>query len=145
MKKTIIIILILLLILSVIACLYITNIRKIEDYAYKNNKEYENFYQQEILGTTLISIINKATNDNEKNNVKMQDNSIYYEDNQKNSVQITINFLDSDKTVKMEDISQKQTESFVKVFATATFKCTNIEYHEKTKCIKSLHFEQIKN
>lgn len=145
MKKTIITILILLLIVTSIVFLYIHNIRKLESYAEKNNREYENFYQQEILGTTLISIINKATNDNEKNNIPKQENSIYYEDNQKDSIKITIKFLDSDRLIKMEEISQKQTENFVQVFATATFKCTQIKYHEKTKCIKSLYFEQIKN
>ena len=145
MKKKVTIILTLLLIISSIVCLYIYNIKKIDNYSKQNNKEYEYFYKQEILGTTLISIINKATNDNEKNNIAKQKESIYYEDNQKNSVQITIKFLDIDRTVKMEEISQKQTENFVKVFATATFKCTNIEYHEKTKCIKSLYFEQVKD
>lgn len=145
MKKTVITILILLIIISTITCLYIYNTKKIDNYAKKNNMDYENFYQQEILGTTLISIINKATNDNEKNSVQRQEDSIYYKDNNTNSIQISVKFIDSDKVIKMEDISQKQTENFVKVFATATFKCTNIEYHEKTKCIKSLYFEQIKN
>lgn len=145
MKKSIIIILILLLIVSTAVCLYVYNIKKTESYAEKNNKEYEKFYDQEILGTTLISIINKATNDNEKNGVEKQEGTIYYIDNNKNSVQITIKFLDSDKIIKMEEISQKQTENFVQVFATATFKCTQIQYHEKTKCIKSMYFEQIKN
>lgn len=145
MKKTVITILILLIIISTITCLYIYNTKKIANYAKKNNMDYENFYQQEILGTTLISIINKATNDNEKNSVQRQEDSIYYKDNNTNSIQISVKFIDSDKVIKMEDISQKQTENFVKVFATATFKCTNIEYHEKTKCIKSLYFEQIKN
>ncbi len=145
MKKSIVIILILLIIITSIVCLYIYNIKKIENYAEQNNKEYKNFYQQEILGTTLISIINKATNDNEKNDVPKQENTIYYTDNQKNSIQISIKFLDSDRTIKMEEISQKQTENFVQVFATATFKCTQIEYHEKTKFIKSLYFEQTKN
>ena len=69
MKKTLIIILSLLLVIVAVVGLYINNTRKLVKYAEKNNKEYENFYQQEILGTTLISIINKAINDNEKNGV----------------------------------------------------------------------------
>ena len=143
MKKTLIIILSLLLVIVAVVGLYINNTRKLVKYAEKNNKEYENFYQQEILGTTLISIINKAINDNEKNGVPKEEGTIYYQDNNKNSVQITIKFLDSDRLIKMEEISQKQTESFVNVFATASFKCTQIEYHKNTKCIKSLYFEQI--
>ena len=145
MKKTLIIILSLLLVIVAVVGLYINNTRKLVKYAEKNNKEYENFYQQEILGTTLISIINKAINDNEKNGVPKEEGTIYYQDNNKNSVQITIKFLDSDRLIKMEEISQKQTECFVNVFATASFKCTQIEYHKNTKCIKSLYLEQIYN
>ena len=105
MKKTLIIILSLLLVIVAVVGLYINNTRKLVKYAEKNNKEYENFYQQEILGTTLISIINKAINDNEKNGVPKEEGTIYYQDNNKNSVQITIKFLDSDRLIKMEDLS----------------------------------------
>ena len=43
----------------------------------------------------------------------------------------------------MEDIAEKTTESFIKYFATAQFKCTNIEYHSKTGKVKSLTFQQL--
>lgn len=145
MKKTAIIILGILLIITAFVVLYINNETKLANYAKKNNKEYDELYQQEILGVTLISIINKATDSNEKNNVQKQANSIYYEDNQKNSIQIKIKFLNNDKIIRMEEISQKQTEAFVNLFATATFKCTQIEYHSKTNYVKSLYFEQIYN
>ena len=60
MKKTFVIILIILLILLAIVGYYVYNTKRllglVEDY----NKTYESYYQQEILGTTLISIINKA-------------------------------------------------------------------------------------
>lgn len=145
MKKTIIIILILLLVATSIVYLYIYNANKTINYAKQKNSEYEKFYNQEILGTTLISIINKAINDNENNNVPKQNDTIYYENNKSNSIQINIKFIDSEKIIKMEEIAQKQTENFVKVFATATFKCTQIEYHEKTKCISNMYFEQVLN
>lgn len=142
MKKKFVIILIILLILLAIAGYYVYNARQLRGLAQKQNATYESCYEQEILGTTLISIINKAIDSNEKNGVEKQTNSIYYENNHENSIQITIQFKQKEEPVHMEAIAQKQSEAFVKVFATASFKCTKIEYHEKTNLVKSLYFEQ---
>ena len=43
----------------------------------------------------------------------------------------------------MESIASAGSESFVKTYSTASFKCTKIEYHEKTHNIKSLTFEEV--
>ena len=145
MKKSVFIILSILLIISITICLYINNARRLANLAQKNNKEYEQYYEQEILGTTLISLINKTMNYNNKNNIQKQEDTIYYKNNDTNSIQITIKFLESDKIINMEDIAEKQSESFIKFFATSSFKCTNIEYHKKTNNIQSMHFEQINN
>lgn len=145
MKKQFIIILIILLIILAISGYYVYNVRRLDSLAQKNNKQYDSYYEKEILGNTLMSIINKTIDINEKNNISKQEDSIYYEDNKTNSIQITVKFLESDKIVRMEDIAEKQSENFIRYFASATFKCTKIEYHEKTKCIKSLHFEQMNN
>lgn len=45
----------------------------------------------------------------------------------------------------MENIAEKQTENFIKFFATATFKCNDIKYHKQTKNVQSMYFEQINN
>lgn len=143
MKKQIIIIVIGLIIITAISGYYVYNARKIENLARKNNEQYENYYNQEILGTDLISIINKTIDYNEKNNIEKND--IYYINNSTNSIQITIKFLEDERNIKMEDIANATSESFIKYFATASFKCTKLEYHEKTKYIKSLYFEQMSN
>ncbi len=142
MKKSIVILLAILTLITSIVYLYINNLTKIQKNAKKNNKEYEQYYEQEILGVTLISIINQAIDYNEKNNVQKQDKE-YLNDN-KNSIHIYVKFLESEKIIKMESIAEKQTENFVKYYATATFKCTKIEYHSKTHYIKNMYFEQIK-
>lgn len=97
---------------------------------------------KKFYGTTLISIINKAIDDNEKNGVEKEPDSIYYEQNQTNSIKITIKFQQSEKIMAMEDIKKSSTETFVALFNNASFKCTNIQYHEKTNYVKSMHFEQ---
>lgn len=142
MKKTFTIILIVFVVVLAIVGYYVYNVRHTQNAVQNHNKTYETYHGQEILGTTLISIINKAIDDNEKNAVEKQEGTIYYEDNGKNSIQITIQFKQSNEPKHMEEIAQKQSESFVQVFATASFKCTKIEYHEKTNYVKSLYFEQ---
>lgn len=144
MKKSFVILLTFFLIIIIGVSYYVYNTRRAASLAQIFNQKYEEFTNKEILGTTLISIINKAIDDNEKNNVPLEENSIYYVDNEKNSIQITVKFLELEEPTCMENIAKQKTESFVKFFANSYFKCTNIEYHEQTKQIKSLFFEEIK-
>ena len=101
MKKTVIFLLSVLITITVIAYLYINNLKNLESIADKSNSEYEKYYEQEIPGTTLISIINKAMDNNEKNEVEKQEDGTY-KDNEKNSIHITIKFLESEKIINME-------------------------------------------
>ena len=145
MKKSIFIILTILFIIIIAIYLYIYNVRKIENIAIKHNQQYEEYCNKEILGTELISLINKAIDYNEKSNVEKQEGTGYYINNNTNSIQITVKFIENDKVIKMEDIAKKETETFIKFFATATFKCNDIKYHKQTQNVQSMHFEQINN
>lgn len=142
MKKTFVIILVFFLIILAIISNYLYNKQRSGVLRKDHNEPYETYYQQEVVGTTLISIINKAINDNEKNAVDKPKNSIYYTENDIDSIKITVQFLEADKPIFMEDIANQTSETFVKFFAIAKFKCTKIEYHEKTNYVKSLYFEQ---
>ncbi len=145
MKKSIFVILTILFIIVIVTSLYIHNAQKLENIAIKHNQQYEEYCNKEILGTDLISLINKAIDYNEKNNVEKQENTIYYINNNTNSIQITVKFIENDKIIKMENIAEKQTENFIKFFATATFKCNDIQYHKQTKNVQSMYFEQVNN
>ena len=143
MKKQLLIIMIIFVLIVAAIGLYFYNLNRLDLLAEDHNKTYEQVASQDILGTTLISVINKAIDENEKNGIQKQENTIYYEDNGKDSIQISIQFKELDNVVHMEDIAEQTTESFIQFFATATFRCTKIEYHEKTNFVKSLYFEQI--
>ena len=145
MKKSIFIILTILLSIVVIICLYIYNVNKLNRVSIRHNQQYEEYCNRKILGTDLISLINKAIDYNEKNNIEKQEGSIYYINNNTNSIQISVKFIENDKIIKMEDIAEKQTENFIKFFATSTFICNDIKYHEQTKNVQSMYFEQINN
>ena len=88
MKKSIFIVLAILFIIAIVICLYIYNVKKIENVAIKHNKQYEEYCNKEILGTELISLINKAIDYNEKNSVEKQENTIYYINNNTNSITV---------------------------------------------------------
>lgn len=106
------------------------------------NQEYEAFTEGEILGTSLITIINRAIDSNQKNDIQLDDNGLYM-DNGSTSIKIEVKFTESDETYPMERIGKLGEEKFVKNYATMNFKCTNKQYHEKTNNIKYLLFEQI--
>lgn len=144
MKKIIIIfsiiIITLLLIISVSLVENNKNINKIS----KFNKEYEEFYEKNVYGTDVISLINKITNENLKNEIQ-KDEKGYFIDNDTNSIRIEIKLLYEGKltTYKMETLTNVGLEGFVQSFNLTKFKCTSIKYHESTKRIKSITFEQI--
>lgn len=142
MKKTIFIILI--IFMCIVACIvFAYNNYKIQVLqTSKLNKEYENFTENEILGTSLITLINKTIDTNEKNSVA-KDSSGKYIDNNKNSIRIEVKFLEADSIFAMEAINKLGSEQFTKNYGAMSFKCTKKEYHEKTNNIKYLLFEQI--
>lgn len=145
MKKNFFIILSILLIATFIAIYTVYNYRIQAQEAQKINKEYEQYKDINLLGTQLISLINRTIDYNEKNEIQKDENNKFYIENEENSIKIYINFIykEETKTILMESIASNGSEAFVSNYSTAKFKCTNIEYHEKTKSVKSLTFEEI--
>lgn len=109
----------------------------------KNNLEYEYYYNKEIDGADLATLINKATDNNEKYSVSKDEKGKYIE-NEENSIKIQIYMTDNDTKYDMETIYNGGINKFVENFNIIKFKCTKIEYH-KNKKIKYLLFEQISN
>ena len=89
-----------------------------------------------------MTLINKATNQNEKNQVQ-KDEKKHYLENEKNSIKIEVKFLESDKIYPMEAISYLGSEAFIKNYNSMQFICTKKEYHKNTNYIKYMLFEQI--
>ena len=141
MKRNFFIILTILLIISAIVGCTVYNYRRTQANIAQYNKQYESWYNKQILGTDFISIINKTIDNNEKNDIQKDENNIYIEDNEK-SVKIYIKFLESDNIFDMEAISNNGIENFIQNYATFSFKCTKIDYH-KNGNVKSLFFEEI--
>lgn len=143
MKNKIIIIVIIFLIILSVSAYMVYNYRKSVISSQKVNETYKAYYDTEILGTELISVINKTVDFNEQNGIQKDENGMYIE-NDNNSIKIYISFKYEDdyQTVEMEKISNNGTDNFRKVYSTASFKCTEISYHDKTKNVKALTFTE---
>lgn len=142
MKKNICIIIGIMLVIVMILTYGYYNYNTIKARTEKANKEFESYTDCNILGSTLITLINKAIDSNEKNNVSLDKQNLY-ENNNETSISIEVKFLESDKVFKMEKISDAGSEAFIKNYSSMIFKCTKKEYHQETNNIKYLLFEQI--
>lgn len=142
MKKIIIVIAILVVAIVAVVIYQYNNYNIKINQIKKLNQEYENFTESEILGTSLISLINKAIDSNEKNNVLKDDKGIYIE-NETTSIRIEVKFSEAENIIAMENIGKQGSERFIKNYASVSFKCTSKTYHEKTNTIKYMLFEEI--
>jgi type II secretory pathway component PulL len=142
MKRNIIFIVAIFLVVIAIITYSFYNIKRAEKESSQNNRAYQSFYNQEVLGTDVISIINKAIDSNEKNAVD-KDEKGHYIDNNKNSIIIEIKFKEQEQIIKMEAIEKSGEQKFLILFGATSFKCTKIEYHQNTNNVKYMYFEQI--
>lgn len=142
MKHTFLMVLAVIFIIICLTCTFLINLKAEKNELIKQNAEYEEYLDKEILGTELASLISKAIDKNEKNSIQKDDKG-YYIDNGENSIKIDLKMTTINKTYPMEEIYNNEMAAFVKNFNLINFKCTSIEYHEKTGKISKLVFEEL--
>lgn len=142
MKRNLFVILSFFIILIVILTYVYYNYIKINLIAEQTNKEFEKYTIDSITGSSLITLINKTIDENEKNNVQ-KDRKGNYIENDKDSIKIEIKFSESNKTFSMESVNNLGVEAFVKNYNNILFKCIKKEYHKNTNKIKYMLFEQL--
>lgn len=140
MKKIIIFFIIVIIVICFIAIKYY-NYKINYNNVLNLNSEYEQYLNKEIEGIELASLMNKTIDKNKKNNIEQNENGEFIQ-NDKNSIEIEIYIKDNETTYKMENIYKGGTENFVQYFGDIKFECTKKEYHNKTKQIKYMLFEQ---
>lgn len=143
MKKTLICLIIIFIVGTIVAvmCISQNNIKLAKIKA--TNNFYETYLNKEILGVDVTTIINKATNENNKNNIEKDDNGFFIE-NDTNSIKIELILLGEEETknYQMETLQKVGLNGFIKNFNLTSFKCSKIEYHEKTNLVSKIIFEQ---
>ncbi len=140
MKKSLYIIIAIFIIILGITLIFISNIKNIYKEAQKENYSYEKCLNQEVMGTEVASLINKAVDNNEKYNIKKDDKGNYIDDNNY-SIKIYVKLQTDGKYYNMETIYSNNVAEFVKNFNLENFKCTNITYHNSTKRVATVYFE----
>jgi uncharacterized membrane protein YhiD involved in acid resistance len=141
MKKIAIFLLIIIGIVSTISYLYLNSINN-QRIAQKENIKFEIYKDEEITGAEVTTLINKAINSNQQNEVE-KDKKGRYVDNATNSINIDIKFIDDDVTYNIEKIYNNGMDKFLTYYRDIKFKCVDVQYHDKTQKIKYMLFEQI--
>ena len=132
---------IVLIIVATVAYMYL-NYKATYNEAQVKNVQYESYNGKEIFGTDLATLINKAVDDNTKNNIQKEDSGLYT-DNETDSIRIDILFTDDNEVHSMEEIYNSGTDTFMQYYNQIRFKCTKIDHHSKTGRVSYMYFEQV--
>jgi len=108
----------------------------------KANLEFERYLNEEVYGVDLATIINRAIDNNQKNEVQRNNKGIY-QNNDANSISMEIKMIDNDNIYQMETIYNGGIQKFVNYYGNIQFKCVEIKYHNSTNKVRYLLFEQI--
>lgn len=142
MKNTILILFTISIIIATIVCVKYFSYKNDYVIMIKENEEYEQYKNKEIYGIELGTLINKTIDKNIKNKIERNKNGIFIA-NEENSIKIQIYMQDNEETYEMENFYNAGMEQFIQYYGNIKFKCSKIEYHEKTHKVKYLLFEQI--
>lgn len=144
MKKTIIYILLIFAISITYIGFRVLDYRKAKNEIKRFNFEYEQYVNKHIYGTDVVTIINKAIDNNEKLEIKKDENNNYIE-NDENSIKIYIKILNTEEKYPMELINKVGINSFINNFNTIKFKSSEVKYHKKTGQLSEITFEELEN
>ena len=142
MKKQILfIILAFILILAVVLIGVANNREKINEIS-QFNSLFEKYKGQTLYGADVLTIINKAI-DNNKTYAIAQDNKGYFIDDGKFTLKVELILLAKNEeekivenTYQMEDIERVGLTEFISSFGLTNFKCENIEYNSENRVNK---------
>lgn len=141
MKKIAIFLAIIIIIICGISYLYL-NYKAEYNMSKKANMEFEKYLNEEVYGVDLATIINRAVDNNQRNEVERNNKGIYLS-NDKNSINIEIKMIDDDSIYQMETIYNGGIQNFINYYSNIKFKCVQINYHSSTNKVRYLLFEQI--
>ena len=142
MKKSILMFLAIIIVISTIIFVKYYSYKSEYNNVLKENAQFEQYKDKEIYGIELGTLINKAIDKNTKNKVEKDDKGVFIS-NEENSIQIEIYMQDNEQTYKMETFYNSGMEQFIQYYGNIKFKCSKIEYHQKTGKVKYLLFEQL--
>ena len=141
MKKIAIFFAIIVILICSISYIYL-NYKANYNQTKKANLEFERYLNEEVYGVDLATIINRAIDNNQKNEVEKNNKGIYL-NNDTNSISMEIKMTDNNSIYQMETIYNGGIQNFINYYSNIKFRCINVKYHESTNKVKYLLFEQI--
>ena len=139
------------IIIVIIVVMQINHIQKQRKQAIAFNGQYEYYQNKDLYGIDVVTVINKATDNNTKYNIPKDSKGMYIED-QENSIKVELNLIAGVEektnqnimvTKQMEDLQKVGLEGFITNFNLTTFQCKKMEYHKKTGKVSKIIMEQI--
>lgn len=144
MKKNILIILsIFVVILLIITTIFIVQLKSMKNIKGTHDKEMEFFLQFENKKFDVddfISIMNKAIDNNERHNVKLNKENEYEEDG-KYSIKVFLRLDDKEKLIPMEYLMFSEnggSRNIERMFSDISYKYEEIKYYENSTRIKEI-------
>lgn len=113
----------------------------------KINNEFLAYQKSIVKINRIVTLMNRAIDINNKNNIEKDENGIY-EENNTNSIKVYLKVKSSDSKMEMERLMLNDKAGVEKVeyaFSDLIFEMTNVEYHKKTGQVKSITFEEKEN
>lgn len=144
MKKTILALALILIVIVIIIVVKISdNSKKVNDIA-KFNEQFEAIYNDKIVyGADVLTIINKAIDNNNTYKIK-KDNNGYYIDDDKYCLKVELALLITSeegelKEVQypMETLEKAGLDGFISSFSLTKFECTSSIYNSNRKNCKN--------
>lgn len=144
MKKTILCILVVIAIIIIVITIKISNNNMQLNDVSSFNAQFEQYKDKSLYGADVLTIINKAIDNNTKNNVE-KDEDGYYIKNDTNSLSVDIKLLSTDSKGEiqevmypMEVLEKAGLDTFISSFSLTTFDCKKIEYNTQGRISKIL-------
>lgn len=142
MKKTIIVLFCIFIAIIISLYTYYQSTQSVLQGVKKFNYQFEQYFDKEIYGADVVTIMSKAIDNNNQYNIARDEENKFVEDN-KNCLKVMIRFKDVDKTFDMESIEKAGIEGFMQNFSKSTFKIIEYKYNEESKRIGKIVIEEI--
>lgn len=142
MKKSIVCILIIIVLIIVIITVKISNTNMKKNSISSYNSVFEQYKNKTLYGADVLSIINKAIDNNTKNNIEKDKDGYFIEDDT-SSIKVNIKLLKTDEKGEIEEIKYPMErlekaglDAFIASFSLTKFECTEIKYNSSEKVSK---------
>ena len=142
MKKTIIVLICIFIAIIISLYTYYQSTQSVLQGVKKFNYQFEQYFDKEIYGADVVTIMSKAIDNNNKYDIARNEENKFIEDN-KYCLKVMIKFKDVDQTFDMESIEKAGIEGFMQNFSKSTFKVIEYDYNEDSKRIGKIVIEEI--